>query len=103
MRRGVAQGCPLSPLLYAILVDPVLRDMQALSHPDLLWVGPAATRRTLVGQAYVDDLAGIAATQQGLQRVAQAVHLHSLRWGWMLNVPKPIVNVNVNNLLAISI
>ena len=67
--------------------------MQALSHPDLLWVGPAATRRKLVGQAYADDLAGIAATQQDLQRVVQAVHFHSLRWGWMLNVPKLIVMV----------
>ena len=47
----------------------------------------------LVGQAYVDDLAGIAATQQCLQRVVRAVHLHSLRWGWMLNVPKSIVMV----------
>ena len=72
VQRGVAQGCPLSPLLYAVFVDPVLQDMQALSHPDLLWVGPAATRRKLVGQAHADDLAGIAATQQGLQRVVQA-------------------------------
>ena len=97
VRRGVAQGCPLSPLLYAIFVDPVLRDicicMQVLSHPDMLWVGPAATRRKLVGQAYADDLAGIAATQHGLQRVVHAVHLHSLRWGWRLNVPKSIVMV----------
>ena len=93
VQRGVAQGCPLSPLLYAIFADPVLQDMQALSHPDLLWVGPPATRRKLVGQAYADDLAGIAATQQGLQRVVQAVHLHSLRWGWSLNVPNSIVLV----------
>ena len=93
VQRGVAQECPLSPLLYAIFIDPVLQDMQALLHPDLLWVGPAATWRKLVGQAYADDLAGIAATQQGLQRVVQAVHLHSLRWGWLLNVPKSIVMV----------
>ena len=73
-QRGVAQGCPLSPLVYAIFVDPVLRDMQALSRTDLLWVGLAATRRKLAGQAYAADLAGIAATQQGLQRVVQAVH-----------------------------
>ena len=46
-----------------------------------------------MGQAYADDLAGIGATQQGLQRVVQAVHMHSLRWVWMLNVPKSIVMV----------
>ena len=46
-----------------------------------------------MGQAYADDLAGIAVPQQGLQRVVQAVHLQSLRWGWMINVPKSIVMV----------
>ena len=45
---GVAQGCPLSPLLYAIFIDPVLQDMQSLSHPDALWVGPPTSKRKLV-------------------------------------------------------
>ena len=36
---------------------------------------------------------GIAATQQSLQRVVDAVHTHSLRWGWLLNVPKWVVMV----------
>ena len=90
---GVAEGCPLSPLLYAIFIDPVLQDMQSLSHPDMLWVGPATSKRKLVSQAYADDLAGIAATQQGLQRVVDAVHTHGLHWGWLLNVPKSVVMV----------
>ena len=46
-----------------------------------------------MGQAYADDLASIAATQQRLQRVVQAAHAHSLRWGWLLNVPKSVVMV----------
>ena len=60
---GVARRCPLFPLLYAIFVDHVLQSMQAVSHPDLSCVGPAAARRKLVGQADADDLSGIAATQ----------------------------------------
>ena len=90
---GVAQGCPLSPLLYETFIDPVLQDMQSLSHPDMLWVGPPTSKQKLVSQAYADDLAGIAATQQGLQRVVDAVHAHSLRWGWLLNVHKSVVVV----------
>ena len=91
VQRRVAQGCPLPPLLYAVFADPTLQDMQVLSHPDMLRVGPAATQRKLVGQAYADDLAGIAETQKGLQRVVQAVHLHSLRL--LLNVPMSIAMV----------
>ena len=45
VQRGVAQGCPPSPLLYAIFNDPVLQDVQSLSHPDMLWVGPAASTK----------------------------------------------------------
>ena len=81
------------PTVHAIFIDPVLQDMQSLSHPDMLWVGPPTSDRKLVGQAYADDLAGIAATHQGLQRVVGAVHAHSLSWGWLLNVHKPVVMV----------
>ena len=41
---GGAQGCPLSPLLYAIMIYPVMRVMQSWSHPELLWVGPATSQ-----------------------------------------------------------
>ena len=64
-----------------------------MSHPDMLCVGPSTSKRKLVCQAYVDHLAGIAATQHGLQRVVDAVHAHSLPRGWSLNVHKSVVMV----------
>ena len=38
---GLRKGAAQSPLLYAVFVDLVQQDMQALTHPDVLWVGPA--------------------------------------------------------------
>ena len=93
---GATWGCtrvPTFPPLYALFTDPILQDMQSLSHPDMPWVGPAAPQRKLVGQANADDLAGLAATQKGLQWVVQAAHTHRLRWAWLLNVPKSVFMV----------
>ena len=73
VQYGDAQRCPLSPLLYATFADPMLQDMQGLLHPDLVWVRSAAARPSRVGQAYKEYLAGIAASQQGLQCVVQAL------------------------------
>ena len=95
VRRGVAQGCPLSPLLYAVFIDSVLEHLDAVSLPeaDAITVGSPAASRQWRGQLYADDLAAGAATAAGLRQLIAAVHQHSLLWGWTLNVPKTHVVV----------
>ena len=95
VRRGVAQGCPLSPLLYAVFIDSVLEHLDAVSLPeaDAITVGSPAASRQWRGQLYADDLAAGAATVAGLRQLIAAVHQHSLLWGWTLNVPKTHVVV----------
>ena len=54
-------------------IDLVMHDMQAVSHPRLLRVGPPGIGRLFVGQTYADDLAGLAGTEDGLQHTIRAV------------------------------
>ena len=93
VQRGVAQGCPLSPLLYAVFIDSVLDDLNALPPDGLVSVPAPGWERTLPGQAYADDLCGLAATPGGAQRVVDVVFAHSRRWGWSLNIPKSVLTV----------
>ena len=61
---GVAQGCPLSPFLFAVFMDGMLERMQSRCTQDGLPVGSLM----LVAQAYADDSIGSATTPEGLQR-----------------------------------
>jgi len=45
VHSGVAQGCPLSPLQYAVFIDSVLDDLYAAAPLDAIQVGKAERRR----------------------------------------------------------
>ena len=95
VQRGVAQGCPLSPLLYAVFIDSVLDHLYSTNLPegDAILVGAGTARRRWAGQLYADDLSAGAATARGLQCLIDAVRAHSRCWGWTLTVPKSHVVV----------
>ena len=61
LSRGVAQGCPLSPILFNITVDPWLRAMDADPH----WEGLRVTKHESVKVlAFADDtVLGLASSQ----------------------------------------
>ena len=93
VQRGVAQGCPLSPLLYDIFADSLLDAVHDdVSDAGLRFDGvPGHSPAFLVGQSYADDMAGIASTAQGLQRVIDRIHAHSMEWQWDANTQKSVV------------
>ena len=93
---GATWGCTRVPTVLADVCN--LHRPCIAGNAELVATRQSVGRTTglttqLVGQACADNLAGIAPTQQNLQRDVDAVHTHSLRWGWLLNVPKPMVMI----------
>ena len=93
IEQGVAQGCPLSPLLYIIFADDMLQSIHADNAEDGVQVATTdpAHHEALAGQSYADDLAAMSTTPEGLQRIIDRLHEHSLRWGWTANTKKSVI------------
>ena len=78
MHTGIRQGCPLSPLLFAIVADLLLRRLDRLI-PD------AMTR------AYADDTAMILQSMSDLPHVAKIFDEYGTISGLELNLAKTIL------------
>ena len=68
IEQGVAQGCPLSPLLYIIFADDMLQSIHADNAEDGVQVATTdpAHHEALAGQSYADDLAAMSTTPDAL-------------------------------------
>jgi hypothetical protein len=63
IKAGVKQGCPLSPIIFNMTVEPILR---AVSHTGN---GYKLHQENIHSLAYADDLALVAQTPEDLQRL----------------------------------
>ncbi|KAL1415317.1 hypothetical protein MTO96_029588 [Rhipicephalus appendiculatus] len=75
IRAGPRQGCPLSGLLFNLVVDPIIRDVQ----------GEAEDHNVL---AYADDLTLLATSPSQLQRRIDRVEVLATSLGLALNPAK---------------
>jgi hypothetical protein len=84
VHSGVAQGCPLSPLMYAVFVDGLLESVQTECSDSGIPAGDSA----LVTQAYADDKDAASPTPEGIQRILDAMKRYGDAWGCLANTAK---------------
>jgi hypothetical protein len=89
---GVKQGCPVSPLLFCLYVQPVSGDLVGEAEPAVY----SLDGNSLPDWAYADDFVLLAYTAEGLQRLTGAAARAFLRRRLKLEPTKCVVlSVNV--------
>jgi len=82
IRSGVRQGCPLSPIIFNLAIDSVVR---AAAESDDGYPLHGSTWSAL---AYADDIALLAQTPEGMERVLASVEAEAASVGLRFNPAK---------------
>ena len=67
--QGVAQGCTLSPTLFLIFVDSLMKEIESKFS--------SLSSLQLNGLLFVGDFVGLSDSKQGLQDMINVVHAYS--------------------------
>ena len=80
---GVRQGCILSPFLFLIVIDFVLRKTTEGHDFGIMW-----RQKKLADLDFADDLALLCQTQQALQDMTDKLHLFGKKVGLCISGEK---------------
>ena len=89
IEQGVAQGCSLSPILFSVFVNDLLKEVEQTGLGIQLSGG-----KTVGGMLFADDFVGISDSKESLQKLLDVVYYsyHS-KWRLRANVSKSAVMV----------
>ena len=87
---GIAQGCPLSPYLFIIMMSVVARDVQ---ESLLASEGAARQKRYIVSRDtyYADDTTLVSSTRTGIEKHLALVAAAGRQYGLELNLKKTVL------------
>ncbi|CAB1099601.1 unnamed protein product [Ectocarpus sp. CCAP 1310/34] len=85
--QGVAQGCTMSPTLFKIYINDLIRAVEAVRQ------GVQVGGKSVSGLMFADDFVGVSETPEGLQEEIDAVVGYTRKWRLSANVGKYAVVV----------
>ena len=83
MRKGVRQGCPISPPMFNLYTEKIMRD-----SADRCDIGLTVSGKRVNNLRYADDTVLLAETEQDLERLLHEVNRSGEEFGLKLNVGK---------------
>jgi hypothetical protein len=87
-KRGVGQGCPLSPLIWAAVFDILLRALLIADSPATMIPARGTGESPSPDTAFVDNLYTLAHDNQAFQAKLDIMSAFSLAFGLTINVTK---------------
>ena len=84
----MAQGCSLSPILFSVFINDLLKDAEQAELGIQLSSG-----KRVGGMLFADDFVGVSNSRGSLQKLIDVVHRYCSKWGLKANVSKSAVVV----------
>ena len=94
VQQGVAQGCSLSPILFSVFINGLLKEVEQAGLGVELSDGS-----TIGGLLFADDFVGVSNSEEELQRLINVAHAYCCKWRLKANVSKSAVVVFARKLV----
>ena len=88
IEQGVAQGCSLSPILFSVFVNDLLKEVEQTGLGIQLSSG-----KTVGGMLFANDFVGISDSKESLQKLLDIVYSYCSKWRSRANGSKSAVMV----------